>query len=314
MHLSIDVVVPVHGSWAVTQDCLERLRAQTTDHTVFVVDDASPDDTGERIRADYPEVTLITLAQNSGFAAACNAGIRNGTGDVVVLLNNDVLAEAEMLERLVAPFDTVARLGSAAPLLLQPNGRIDALGLCADPTLAGFVRFHGSEVEDINGESDSLIGPYGAVAAYRRAALDEVGLLDEGIFMYGEELDLALRLNAAGWQTTAVPDSRGVHLGGATAGRGSATQRERAGFGRGYLLRAYRVLGSRHGARAILTEFIVCAGDLVLSRDLASARGRARGWHAGRRAATRPSDIPGVNESIGFFRSLRLRVGDYRSR
>ncbi|WP_166789055.1 glycosyltransferase family 2 protein [Cryobacterium sp. TMT1-21] len=314
MSLSIDVVVPVYGNWAVTKDCLDHLALQTVEHRLIVVDDAGPDDTVQRLHDEYPHVTVIALNRNSGFAAACNAGIRRGTADLVVLVNNDVNADPAMLERLSEPFRDDARLGSAAPLLFQPNGTIDAVGLCADPTMAGFVRYHGATVDELDSDAPALLGPYGAVAAYRRAALDEVGILDEDIFMYGEELDLALRLSAAGWGTIAVLDSRGTHLGGATSGRGSSRQRERAGFGRGYLLRAYGVVTGRHGIRAVITEVIVCAGDLVLSHDLASTRGRLSGWRAGRFAAKRSAPVPGIDTSIGFLRSLRLRVGDYKAR
>lgn len=311
---TIDVVVPVYGNWAITRDCLEHLRRQTVKHTLIVVDDAGPDDTVARLYAEYPEVTVIALPENGGFAAACNAGIRRGTGDIVILVNNDVQADPTMLERLAAPFATDDSLGSAAPLLFAPNGTIDAVGLCADPTMAGFLRYHGATVDDIKHDTFALLGPYGAVAAYRRSALNDVGLLDEGIFMYGEELDLALRLSAGGWATTAVLDSRGVHLGGATSGRGSSRQRQRAGFGRGYLLSAYDVFRGRQALRAAVTEVMVCAGDLILSRDLASTRGRIAGLRAGRKAKDRPSSVPGIDTTLNFMRSLRLRVGDYKAR
>ncbi|MFC5930738.1 glycosyltransferase family 2 protein [Cryobacterium melibiosiphilum] len=312
--LSIDVVVPVYGNWAMTRDCIEHLQRQGIAHTLIIVDDAGPDDTAERLRAEYPHVTLVEHKTNRGFAAACNSGIQAGTGDLVMLVNNDVQADPDMLERLAEAFTANPKLGSAAPLLFQPNGTIDAVGLCADPTLAGFLRFHGAAESQLSADAPALLGPYGAVAAFRRTALTEVGLLDEGIFMYGEELDLALRLSAAGWATTAVLASRGVHLGGATSGRGSAKQRERAGFGRGYLLRAYGVLTTRTGPRALATELIVCVGDLLLSRDLASTRGRLAGWRAGRHAEVRPATVPGLDATIGFVTSLRMRVGDYAAR
>lgn len=309
MPLSVDVVIPVYGKWEVTAVCLAALAAQTREHRIIVVDDAGPDDTAERLRDGYPHVDVVRLARNSGFAAACNAGILRGTGDLVVLVNNDVEAAPDMIEKLVAPFENAPRLGSSCPLLFAPDGTIDAYGICADVTMAGFVRLHGQPASSLPTAAHELVGPYGAVAAYRREALDEVGLLDEGIFMYGEELDLALRLGAAGWKTAAIADARGVHLGGATSGRGSAKQRERAGFGRGYLLRAYGVLRSSHALRALVTELVVCAGDAVLSRDLASTRGRIAGWRAGRTAFTRSRRIPAVDRSISFIESLRLRVG-----
>lgn len=312
MTASIDVVVPVHGNWALTESCLRSLAAQTVPHRVIVVDDASPDDTVERLRA-YPDVDVIVLERNRGFAAACNRGIAAGEGEIVVLVNNDVTADPRMLEQLAAALSANPAAGSAVPLLTRPDGLVDSYGLCADPTMAGYVRFVGSTVADALVEpGHRLLGPYGAVAAFRRTALAEVGTLDEGIFMYGEELDLALRLSAAGWSTAPAPDARGVHLGGATSGRVSATQRRRAGFGRGYLLRAYGVGRSRYGLRALVTELIVCAGDLVLTRDLASLRGRWSGWRAGAAAYRRTRSIPGIDASIGFVASLRLRIGDRR--
>ncbi|MGE4425266.1 MAG: glycosyltransferase family 2 protein, partial [Solirubrobacteraceae bacterium] len=146
-----------------------------------------------------------------------------------------------------------------------------------------------------------------AGAAYRRSALQRVGLLDERMFMYGEELDLALRLAADGWRSTAVTSARGTHVGGATVGRHSARQRELSGFGRGYLLRAYGVLRTRAALRAAVVEAIVCVVDAARSRDLASTRGRLRGWRAGRSADARPRNVAGLERDFGFVDSLRFR-------
>lgn len=315
MTAAIDVVVPVYGNWRLSSACLDSLAAQTVPSRVIVVDDGSPDDSAARLAGAQPWAEILALPENRGFAAACNAGIAHGSGDIVVLVNNDVEADPGLLEALAAALQAAPRAGSAVPLLTRPDGRVDAYGLTADPTMAGFVRSAGASVEDaLSGGGHRLLGPYGAVAAFRRSALEEVGVLDEGIFMYGEELDLALRLSTAGWSTVAVPEARGVHLGGATSGRGSVTQRRRAGFGRGYLLRAYGVLSGRYGLRALATELIVCAGDLVLSRDLASTAGRIAGWRAGGRADRRARRVPGVDRSIGFVESLRLRVSDRKAR
>ena len=308
VELTVDVIVPVYGNWPVTRACLDSLAAQTLPHGVIVVDDASPDDTLAQLRSGYPEVQVLALDRNSGFAAACNRGLSQSTADVVVLVNNDVDADPNMLEKLIAPFED-PEVGSSSPVLLRPDGRIDAFGIAADVTLAGFLRLHGATLGAVAVPEQRLLGPYGAVAAYRGRALREVGLLDEGIVMYGEELDLALRLSAAGWKPGAAPDARGVHLGGATVGRGSAKQRERMGFGRGYLLRAYGVLRGRHALRALVTEVVASVGDALLSRDTAAARGRLAGWRAGRTAALRSRPIPDLDRSLGFLASLRLRTG-----
>jgi len=306
---SIDVVIPVHGGWEHTERCLRHLQAQTAPHTVVLVDNASPDDTLARVAA-FPHVHVVAMGENAGFSRAVNAGVAAGDGAIVVALNNDVDCEPRMLERLAAAFDDPA-VGSAAPLLLRPGGRaLDAFGIAVDPTLAGFVRLHGRPLSaaDDDHAAPPLLGPYGAAAAYRRSVYERLGGLDERIFMYGEELDLALRLSAAGWRCAAVPEARGVHVGGATSGVGSAWQRRRGGFARGYLMRRYGLLRTRRAPRALAVEAIVCLGDLLLSRDLEATRGRVEGWRAGRGLPRNVAPPAARLAQIGFLESLRLRL------
>jgi GT2 family glycosyltransferase len=308
---SVAVVIPAYGGWQHTERCLVHLARQTLPHEAIVVDNASPDDTATRIAVAFPHVRLIAMGANVGFARAVNRGVAESAGEIVVALNNDVLLEPDCLAQLVGAFDD-PRVGSAAPLLLGTDGtRIDAFGITVDPTLAGFVRLHGEPLELIerSGEAPQLIGAYGAAAAYRRRAFETVGRLDERIFMYGEELDLALRLRSAGWRCAGVPAARGIHLGGATAARGSAWQRSRNGFARGYLLRRYGVLRTHRALRALATEAVVIAGDLAISRDVASLRGRLSGWRAARGLPRHP--LP-QTPSISFGESLRMRIASRR--
>lgn len=312
---SIDVVIPVHGGWEHTASCLRHLADQTAGHRVIVVDNGSPDDTVVRLTTEHPEVTLVEMGANAGFSRAVNAGVAAGDGELVVALNNDVDADPDLLERLAGAFVDPA-VGSAAPLLLRPERtQLDSFGIAVDRTLAGFVRLQGCPLErvaDVVGTgAPPLLGPYGAAAAYRRSAWEAAGGLDERIFMYGEELDLALRLAAAGWRCAGVEAARGVHVGGATSGKRSAWQRRRGGFARGYLLRRYGVLRTRDALRALATEAVVVAGDVAISRDTVALRGRVQGWRAARgrpRHASPPAD---VIAPIGFVESLRLRVTDY---
>jgi len=129
-----------------------------------------------------------------------------------------------------------------------------------------------------------------------------------------EDFELALRLRAAGWGAAVALNATAVHVGSATFGHRSAEQRCNGGFGRGYVLRRYGVLRSRSALRALATEAIVVAGDLVLSRDTAALRGRVQGWRA---AAARPRrPLPAadaVDASISLADSLRLRRGVYDS-
>lgn len=313
----IDVVIPVHDRRDLTESCLAHLRCQTVPHRVVVADNASTDGTPELIRSSYPETSVVLLERNLGFSAACNRGVAVGDGEIVVLLNNDVHCRPDFLERLVAPFDGDERLGSVTSLLLQPGEeRIESFGLTADPTLAGFPRLRGLPVRASRAPRPVLAGPSGAAGAYRRAAWEQVGGLDEGVFAYGEDVDLALRLRSAGWATAEAPDAVGVHLGSATATGRSAWQRYQSGFARGYFLRRYGILRGILGVRAGVTEALVVLADaLIFSHDLAGGRGRIAGWRAaGRRPRNRRPPPDAIERRITFWKSLRLRFSVFTAR
>jgi GT2 family glycosyltransferase len=193
--------------------------------------------------------------------------------------------------------------------MTMPGDRtIDSVGLAVDETLAGFARHHGRPVSEAALEQPVLVGPSGGAAAYRREAWEAAGGLDEGVFIYLEDLDLALRLRSAGWAAAPAPDALGTHHGSATMGKRSAWQRRQAGFSRAYLLRRYGVLRRRAGVRALATEAAVVAADTALSRDLVALRGRLAGWRAARSKPRHPYPGPDVfDRSITFRESIRLR-------
>lgn len=309
---SIDVVIPTYNGWELTESCLRHLTAQTVGHRVIVADNASTDGTPERLRESFPDVELVSTGGNLGFAVACNAGAAAGRGEIVVLLNNDVDADPDFLEHVVEPLVSDERVGSVAPLLVRPGRElIDSVGLAADATLAGFPRLQGHAVGEAARTEPELLGPSGGGAAYRRSAWEALGGLDENIFIYQEDLDLALRLRASGWAARTAPAAVGVHLGSATMKRRSAWQREQGGFARGYLIRRYGLLRTGAGARVLLTEAVVVGGDAVMSRDLAALRGRLRGWRAGRGLPRHATPREGIDGTISLAESFRLRRLDY---
>jgi len=316
MALTIDVVVPTFNRWDLTEACLGDLAAQTAEHTVIVSDNGSTDGTPARVREAFPHARVVESERNSGFAAACHRGVAAGSAEIVVLLNNDVRPRPDFLERLVAPLERNERVGSVAAVLVTPDERtIDSVGLAADATFAGFPRLAGRPVGEAASERPALAGPSGGAAAYRRRAWAEVGGLDEAIFFYLEDLDLALRLRAAGWEAAVAPEAIAVHLGSATAGIRTAAMRFNSGFSRAYLLRRYGVLRTRSAPRAAATEALVALADLVLSRDAAAVRGRLAGWRAGGEALPPPQPPRDVVErGIGFVDSLRLRWQDVGGR
>jgi N-acetylglucosaminyl-diphospho-decaprenol L-rhamnosyltransferase len=210
----VDVAIVADRDWELTCRCLEHLRRQTIEHRIVVCDNGCDQGTARRLAGGYPEVTVVRMERNMPYAVACNAAVAAGCQEFVVMMNNDVDARPDFLERLVAQFAFRPRLGSVASLLLRPGEQeIDSAGLVADRTLAGFPRLHGLPPARACDARPVLTGPAGAAAAFRRSAWTQVGGLDETIFAYLEDLDLALRLRAAGWETTLASDAVAVHVG-----------------------------------------------------------------------------------------------------
>ena len=307
--LSIDVVVPTFNRFDLTARCLRDVAAQTRPCRLIVADDGSTDGSPQRVAALRPDAVVVRHAANGGGVRACNAGVAAGDADVVVLVNNDVECRPEFLERLVAPLERDAAIGSVAALCVRPDGRhIDSVGLTADVTLSGFPRLHGRPLGDAAATRPALTGPTSTAAAYRRAAWEQLGGFDEGLSAYVEDLDLALRLRAAGWGAAAATDAIAMHHGSATFGHRSARQRRLGGFGRGYVLRRYTLLRGKGSLRVAATEAVVVLGDALLARDLAAARGRIAGWRAAASHAPRsrpPHDA--IDASITMRDALALR-------
>jgi GT2 family glycosyltransferase len=311
--LSIDVAIVAYRRWDLTSSCLDHLALQTSGHRVVVCDNGCDEGTAERVRATYPDVAVLRLEQNMPYATACNRAAAHGDGDVIVMMNNDIDARPDFLERLVAPMEDDPAVGSVSGMLVAPGEeRIDSVGLVADRTLSAFPRWGGAHPSQASSATPVLTGPAGAAAAFRRAAWEQAGGLDETIFAYMEDFDLAVRLRIDGWKAVAALDAVAVHIGSATNVHRSAAQRRNGGFGRGYVLRRYGLLRTRVAPQILLTEAIVVASDAFISRDLAALMGRIAGWRAGRgkpRHPLPPADA--IDAQIGFRDSLRLRRGVY---
>jgi len=307
MTLSVDVVITTHQGWELTKRCLEHLGELTVAHTVIVSDSASTDGTIENTRSLFPRVALVEHDSDPGYAAATNHGVAVGSGDVILLLNNDAFCRPDFLEHLVPAFGD-DQVGAVAPLTVRADGEtIDSVGLALDVTLAPFIRLSGMPAQEAAAARPLLVSPGGGADAYRRSAWEEAGGLDERLSFYGADIDLALRLRSLGWTTVAAPEAVAVHLRSATSGHRSKRARAAGGWARGFLLRRWSVLRTRAAARALLTELLVAVTDMALSRDTIALRSRVSGWSAA-------GDLPrlalppgAVDREIGFVESLRLR-------
>jgi len=260
---------------------LESLRAQSRPADVVLVDNGSSDDSVALVERDFPEVAVLDLGRNLGFGPALNQAIREHRADPLILLNNDVECEPRFLEALL---DSLGEgVQSVAGVLVQEQAPalIDSAGVVADTTLMGFDYLHGEPVAAALAAADPL-GPTGGAALYRRGAFEAVGGFDERIFLYYEDLDLALRMAATGARCRLSGEARALHAYSASLGAGSGEKFARTGWSRGYMLRRYGVM-SRPGPalRALACEGALCAGQLLIDRTVKGLGGRLRGWRDG---------------------------------
>lgn len=259
---------------------LEALERQEPKPRVVVVDNSADGLGEELVRNRFHWAQSVVFGENLGFGAALNRGVREMPGDPIVFLNDDVTVEPGFIAGLTEAL--APGVGMVAGVLLSEAdpGRIDSAGVVADRTLLGFDYLNGEPVEALESAGDPL-GPTGGAALYRRSAFEQVGGFDEGIFLYYEDLDLALRMAARGGRCRLAGGARALHAYSASLGAASAEKFGRTGWSRGYMLRRYGVM-SRPGAalRALAAEGAICAGQLLLDRTAGGLRGRVRGWRA----------------------------------
>jgi GT2 family glycosyltransferase len=275
------VYIPNYNGAGRIGRALRSLRQQTRPVDVVVVDNGSGDGSLELLREEFPEVAVLALERNLGFGPALNRAVREHPADPLILLNDDAAAGPRFVEALL---DAAAEgAHSVAGVMLQERAPelIDSAGVVADRTLMGFDYLHGEPLAAVATAADPL-GPTGGAALYDRAAFEAVGGFDERIFLYYEDLDLALRIAARGGRCRLAAGATAVHAYSASLGAGSGRKFAHTGWSRGYMLRRYGVMSHpRLALRALACEGTLCAGQVLLDRTARGVGGRLRGWRAG---------------------------------
>lgn len=290
----VDVVIVSYNSRDQLRDCLGPLLG-LPGVNVVVVDNASPDDSLATV-SDLP-LTAIQLPSNGGFAHGVNAGWRAGRAPYVLLLNPDARIDGRSLATLVSALEEDQRLGAAAPRIVHSDGSLEYSQRTFPrlrSTFAQALFLH--RLFPSAAWTDELVrdpAAYrerrrpewvsGACILVRRTLLEQLSGLDEGFFMYCEDVDLCSRLRAAGYEVLFEPSAVVDHEGGASAPRAELLP----------VLAKSRVryASKHHGfAYATLERLGIALGELthaLVGRGGAAARtGHLRAlWHAVRRPA-----------------------------
>lgn len=221
---ALSIVLVCWNNKAYLDPCLKSLYDTGMENSfdVVVVDNGSTDGSQQMLAEKYPDVKIIQNSSNVGLGKASNQGILATTGRYILLLNNDTIVNGPSFDAMVEFLDKNPRTGAVGGKLMNPDGTIQAgynyfssiyEEFLVATRLGEFIRRGYPAV--MNAEEIRSVDWLGsACLMIRRTALDEVGLLDEGFFIYGDEADLQYRLKKDGWMIHFLPHVYTIHYGG----------------------------------------------------------------------------------------------------
>ena len=232
--IDLSIIIVNWNTCNLLAKCLDSIfqTVQISTYEIIVVDNNSTDGSADMVHTQFPAVRLIENQQNVGFTQANNQALAASCGRYVLLLNSDTEAQPGALDAMVRFMDAHPAAGAAGAHLLNSDGSFQAshtdfptlwrefliLSSLGRALLRPSYPSYGPEVEKGLQQADYIEG---ACLLARREAVEQVGGLDEGFFMYAEEVDWCYRMKQAGWEVWYLPKVRVVHHGG-----GSSRQRK----------------------------------------------------------------------------------------
>lgn len=279
----LSIVIPNWNGAKFLPTCVDSLARQTYPHLeIIIVDNASHDGSQALIKKQFPSVLLLELPENRGFTGACNVGIQIAQGEYVALLNNDTEVDPGWVAAVVDAFQRHPEVGFVASKMLLFDRR-DHIHTAGDFfTVDGRAGNRGVWQKD-DGQFDReehVFSACGGSSVYRKAMLDQIGLLDDDFFFSLEDVDLGWRAQLAGWRCLYTPAAIVYHHLSATGGGVTASYHD----GRNLifvLVKNYpAALWRKYGVQVLRAQFRLAWEALRAWRG-AAARARLRGMMAG---------------------------------
>ena len=236
--MKLSVIIVNYNVKAYLEQCLRTVfeALNGMEGEVFVVDNLSTDGSAEMVREKYPSVRLIANRENVGFSRANNQAIRESTAEYVVLLNPDTVVGEDVFHKVVDFLAAHPKAGGLGVKMIDGTGRFlpeSKRGL-PTPTVAFFKimglsrlfphsrffgRYHLGHLPEDEAAPIEILS--GACMFLRKKTLDEVGLLDESFFMYGEDIDLSYRITMGGFENWYLPQAKIIHYKGESTKKSS---------------------------------------------------------------------------------------------
>ncbi len=216
----VSIIIPNYNGACFLDDCLGALKKQTYDDMeVILVDNASTDDSVELAKKLYPNIRVVELSDNTGFAYAVNRGIEAAQGEYVLLLNNDTIVFPNFVKNQYKMIKNKPDVFSCSALMIQNKNRelVDDAGDEFAALGWGFAPDRDKSVTGC-GVPHEVFSSCAGAAIYRKAVFDEIGLFDESFFAYLEDMDVGYRARLAGYRNLYNPYAKVYHLGSASSG------------------------------------------------------------------------------------------------
>jgi N-acetylglucosaminyl-diphospho-decaprenol L-rhamnosyltransferase len=280
MKPDLSIVIVSWNVRALLADCLESIRTgDGLSVEVIVVDSDSGDGTPDMVRDRFPAVQLVEPGSNVGFTKGNNIGIQASQGRFVLLLNPDTRVLGGALEKMVGYMDDHEKDGALGPQLLNDDMTVQSSRRRFPTLKTAFFEstwlqpYAPRKVLDdyyMRDHQDDRISPVdwvqGAALLVRREVIEQVGPMDEGFFMYSEELDWQRRIKAAGWEIVYYPEAQIVHYGGKSSEQVTA---ERDIYFHSSKIRYFR---KHHGAGVALLLRVFLLGNYVWQLGLEAGK------------------------------------------
>lgn len=234
--MDLSILIVNYRTRELTLACIASVFTSTTSYIyeIILIDNASNDGTPQVVNERFPQVATVINTENVGFSRANNQGIRMAKGRYVLLLNSDTIVQPDTIDIMLRFMDENPTVGASGCKIVLPDGSLDKACKRGFPTPSasfyyafGFAKlfpkihkFNQYQLGYLSPDEaypiDSLVGAFMLV---RRETIEQVGMLDEEFFMYGEDIDWCYRIKKAGWINYYYPRTHIVHHKGASSRR-----------------------------------------------------------------------------------------------